>query len=55
MLIGATVGVLVDQSPANAFIWAVAGPYLIEEFVKVRTGVDITEEEESEEIDNNVQ
>lgn len=53
MLIGATVGVIVDQSPGNAFIWAVAGPYLIEELVKMKTGKTM-ETEDTEETDSDV-
>ena len=35
LLIGGTVGVLVDQSPFTAFAWAITGSYLIEELIKI--------------------
>lgn len=34
LFMGATVGVLVDQNPMTAFLFALAGPYLLEEIIK---------------------
>lgn len=40
LLIGAAVGMIVDQNPMNAFYWSITGSYLVEELAKVSGGAN---------------
>lgn len=46
LIIGAVVGIMVDQSFFTAFSWAICGSYLIEERIKAKTGEKIPKDDD---------